>query len=70
MMKKLVFLCFFASALFLFSACKKKYTCTCTDQDGNITNVSHYHLTPRDAESACNNKNDEDPDITCVLTED
>ena len=67
-MKTIKFFIFLLS-LSITLACNKEYTCTCRDdQSGEITNVSIYDLSERDARSACKNA-DSAVGLSCVLDE-
>ncbi len=53
-MKKLFTLSIVAMFVFVFSSCKKDYTCTCTFPNGDTTVTQIDNVSKDDAQSACN----------------
>lgn len=53
-MKKSIAFSAIAMFVFVFSSCKKDYTCTCTLPGGSTTTTQIENVTKDDAESACN----------------
>jgi len=50
------------------SSCGKTYTCTCTDENGNVTKQNYTKVTKASAEESCGLQDDfEDQD--CTLSE-
>ena len=46
-------LAFFVFAMFVFSSCKKDFTCTCTFSNGEMTETAIEDQTQKEAESSC-----------------
>lgn len=53
-MKKLFAFSVVTMFVFIFSSCKKDYTCTCTYTNGSTNSTQLENLTKDDANAACN----------------
>ena len=53
-MKKILAFSAMAIFVFVFSSCKKDYTCTCTYTTGSTTVTQLENVTQDDADAACN----------------